>query len=126
MSRIKGKDTKPELLVRTIVCELGFRRRYRLNVKKLPGCPDLTFPSLKKVVFVHGCFWHLHACPKARIPKTRRGFWRKKLERNQVRDAKNIAELRRGGWRVLVVWECEIGKKHVVRSLRRFLQSASV
>ena len=108
MSRVRSKDTKPEMRVRRLVHGLGYR--YRLHVKGLPGRPDLVFRSRRKVVFVHGCFWHRHeGCPQNRIPKSpeRRAFWRDKLDGNARRDRLNQAALRETGWRVLVVWECE-------------------
>jgi len=108
MSRIRSTDTKPELRVRRLVHGLGYR--YRLHAKDLPGRPDLVFRARRKVIFVHGCFWHRHeGCPRNRIPKSpeRRAFWRDKLDANALRDRKNEAALRDMGWRVLVVWECE-------------------
>ena len=106
MSRIRSKDTEPELVVRRISHALGYR--YRLHRRDLPGCPDLVFPGRQKIVFVHGCFWHRHNCRKGRsIPSTRREFWKAKLEGNKVRDARNRRVLRRLGWKVLVAWECQ-------------------
>lgn len=106
MSRIRGKDTKPEMVVRKLVHAAGYR--YRLHRRDLPGCPDLVFPRYRKVILVHGCFWHRHFCRKGRsTPRTRRGFWKKKFEQNRERDRKNRRALRRQGWQVLVVWECE-------------------
>lgn len=106
MSRIRGKDSKPEMVVRRLVHGLGYR--YRLHHRDLPGCPDLVFTSRRKVIFVHGCFWHRHRCRYGRpMPATRRRFWQAKLEGNKARDAKNRRALRRCGWRVLVVWECQ-------------------
>lgn len=106
MSLVRAKDTKPEVRVRGLVHSLGYR--YRLHVRKLPGCPDLVFPSRRKVIFVHGCFWHQHRCKMGnRMPKSRLDFWRPKLEGNKKRDARYRRELRRLGWRILVVWECQ-------------------
>ena len=108
MSRVRSKDTKPELRVRRLVHGLGYR--YRLHGRDLPGSPDLVFRPRRKVVFVHGCFWHRHeGCPRNRIPKSpeRRAFWREKLDGNARRDRENQEALRRMGWRVLVIWECE-------------------
>lgn len=108
MRRIRGKHTKPELAVRGMVSKLRFR--YTVHASNLPGKPDLVFKSRKKVIFVHGCFWHLHpraTCSDSRIPKTRIDYWSKKLKRNVQRDARNIRRLRRLGWRVLVVWDCQ-------------------
>ena len=109
MQRIRCKDTLPELMVRGIVCELGFRSRYRLNNNELPGRPDLVFPRLRKIIFVHGCFWHRHAnCKNSVFPKTRPDFWRAKLEGNVERDRRNQAALKRRGLNTLTVWECEV------------------
>jgi len=109
MSRIRGKDTKPEMIVRRLVHGLGYR--YRLHRGDLPGCPDLVFPSRHKVIFVHGCFWHRHRCRYGKpMPSTRRAFWAAKLERNKTRDRRNRRALRRLGWDVLVVWECQTGR----------------
>ena len=105
MSRVKGKNTKPEMIVRRTAHALGYR--FRLHRKDLPGRPDLVFPRLRKVVFVHGCFWHRHDCPRGTLPKTNSEFWQTKLSRNVERDARSIAALQAAGWNVLVVWECE-------------------
>jgi DNA mismatch endonuclease, patch repair protein len=109
MARIRAKDTLPELLVRSCVHRLGYR--FTLHRRDLPGTPDLVFPSRRCVVFVHGCFWHQHPCASCRIahqPKSNVPFWLSKLSRNVERDARNIAALRTSGWRVLVLWECEL------------------
>ncbi|WP_316852152.1 very short patch repair endonuclease [Ralstonia thomasii] len=107
MSRIRGKDTKPEMAVRRALWAAGLR--YRLHDKRLPGNPDLVFPGRRTVVFVHGCFWHCHdGCSNFRIPKTRTDWWTAKLTRNKARDAKVRAELESAGWRVFVIWECEV------------------
>ncbi len=105
MSRIRGKDTKPEMLVRRLIHSEGYR--YRLHRKSLPGSPDLVFPGPRKVVFVHGCFWHQHGCQISKIPKTRTAYWTEKFERNRTRDEKNRLELEHLGWQMFVVWECE-------------------
>jgi DNA mismatch endonuclease (patch repair protein) len=110
MARVRGKDTKPEMVVRRLVHGLGYR--YRLHRRDLPGTPDLVFPGRHKVVFVHGCFWHRHpdpACKLARWPKSRLEFWKPKLEGNRARDLVNQEKLRDLGWGVLVIWECELG-----------------
>ena len=108
MSRIRGRDTEPELAVRSIAHRLGFR--FRLHRRDLPGSPDVVFPRHRAVVFVHGCFWHRHGgCRYAYEPKSRIRFWTKKFESNVARDAQNEAALRDLGWRVLVIWECETG-----------------
>lgn len=107
MAAIRGKDTGPEMIVRRLLTALGYR--YRLHGRALPGKPDLVFGSRRAVVFVHGCFWHRHACRFGRVvPKTRTGFWRAKLEGNATRDRRTRTRLRREGWRVLVVWECQL------------------
>ena len=106
MQSVGTKDTKPELLLRKLISRLGFR--YRLHVKKLPGTPDITFSSMKKVIFMHGCFWHAHGCEKGRTPKSRLSYWGPKLETNRNRDAKNNEQLRDLGWSVLTVWQCEL------------------
>ncbi|MDI6722450.1 MAG: very short patch repair endonuclease [Candidatus Aenigmarchaeota archaeon] len=105
MSNIRGKDTKPELVVRQMIHAMGFR--YRLHRADLPGKPDLTFPRLKKVIFVHGCFWHMHTCRYGRVkPATNPAFWESKRQSNKTRDAVKRKELQRMGWTVLVIWEC--------------------
>ena len=123
MAAIKGKDTAPEMAVRKLVHSLGYR--FRLHRRDLPGKPDLVFPARKAVIFVHGCFWHQHASSrcKARPPKSRLEYWLPKLERNIKRDKQNQRILKRLGWRVLVVWECEIRNRTALeRRLLRFLR----
>jgi DNA mismatch endonuclease (patch repair protein) len=122
MSRIKGKDTKPEMTVRRLLHRMGYR--YRLHRRDLPGTPDLVFPSRKKVIFVHGCFWHRHDdCHLARLPKSREAFWMAKLEGNRLRDERHRASLRALGWDVLVVWECQLRSQELTRKLVSFLDS---
>ena len=106
MSRIRGKDTKPELLLRHGLHARGLR--YRLHRKDLPGRPDIVFPRYSATILVHGCFWHGHDCPLFKLPTTRREFWATKIERNKARDARDIAGLSAAGWRVLQVWECAL------------------
>lgn len=107
MSRVRGKDTKPERIVRRVAHGLGFR--FRLHRKDLPGSPDLVFPRHQAVIFVHGCFWHRHpGCRQASVPRTRARFWNDKFKQNVARDKRNEMALADLGWRVLVVWECEI------------------
>lgn len=106
MAGIKGKNTKPELVVRRGLHALGFR--YLLHDRRLPGKPDMVLPRWHATVFVHGCFWHGHDCPLFRWPGTRQDFWRQKIGRNQERDAEVEAELDRTGWRVLKIWECSM------------------
>lgn len=106
MSRVRSKDTKPEMRVRRMVHAMGYR--YRLHHGKLPGRPDMVFPERRKIIFVHGCFWHRHEnCRRNRTPKSRREFWDAKLEKNRLRDLETQSKLQALGWDVLVVWECE-------------------
>lgn len=106
MSQIRGKDTKPEHLVRSGLFALGFR--YRLHRRDLPGCPDIVLPKHRAVVFVHGCLWHGHECHLFKWPTANAAFWRDKIMRNRERDAQSVEQLRSSGWRVLTVWECAI------------------
>ncbi len=107
MRAIKSKNTKPELVVRRLAYSLGYR--YRLHRKDLPGRPDLAFASRRKVIFVHGCFWHGHGCKRgARAPKANADYWRQKIARNQERDSQHQRELIAMGWDVLIIWECEL------------------
>jgi len=124
MARVRGKNTRPELIVRKLVFAAGYR--YRLHVRTLPGSPDLVFPGRKKVIFVHGCFWHRHDnCNLARMPKSRVEFWSDKLSGNKARDARNYDALRQAGWRVHVVWECELRDLATLEeALRAFLGAA--
>jgi len=116
MARIKGKDTGIERKLRSALFAKGFR--YRLHVRALPGCPDLVFPGRRKAIFVHGCFWHLHeGCTGYRLPRTRQDFWLPKLEANRERDRRTLSALRRQGWKVAIVWECEL--KNLARVLKR-------
>jgi DNA mismatch endonuclease (patch repair protein) len=125
MARIRSKDTKPELWVRRILHSRGFR--FRLHRKDLPGRPDLVLPKYGAVVFVQGCFWHVHHCQKGRVPGTRGDFWKAKFEGNKKRDARNTRALRAAGWRVFTIWECELAKpatreralERMIRKLRR-------
>jgi DNA mismatch endonuclease, patch repair protein len=121
MARIRGRDTKPELIVRRIVHRCGFR--YRLHGKTLPGKPDLVFPSRHKVIFVHGCFWHRHpSCTLARLPKSRLDFWVPKLAGNRRRDLKNIRLLSKVGWKSQIIWECELpDMRRLEHKIRVFL-----
>jgi DNA mismatch endonuclease (patch repair protein) len=108
MARVRSKDTRPEMRVRKLAFALGYR--YRLHDRKLPGCPDLVFRPRRKVIFVHGCFWHRHGrCALARLPKSRLDFWIPKLEGNKLRDQRNKRALARRGWKVLTIWECQLG-----------------
>ncbi|WP_084355942.1 very short patch repair endonuclease [Novosphingobium lentum] len=109
MSGIRGKNTRPELMLRQALHALGFR--YRLHAPELPGKPDLAFPKHQAIIQVHGCFWHRHGCDKTSIPSSNSEFWQKKFERNIERDREVELQLRELGWRVGVVWECEIGRR---------------
>ena len=123
MSRIRGKDTQPELFVRRLVHRAGYR--YRLHRRDLPGTPDLVFPSRRKVIFVHGCFWHKHpGCPANRTPASNRAYWQPKLLANRRRDRRNERQLRAAGWRVQVIWECETERPWTVaEAVSRFLSA---
>jgi DNA mismatch endonuclease (patch repair protein) len=123
MALVRNKDTTPERAIRKLVSSLGYR--YRLHVGKLPGRPDLVFKSRSKVIFVHGCFWHRHSrCVLARMPKSRLAFWEPKLNGNRARDMKNKRALRRMGWDVLTVWECELpAVQKLEKRIRGFLDA---
>ena len=127
MAAIRGKDTKPELFIRKLLHANGFR--YTLNNSKLAGKPDIVFPKYRAVIFVHGCFWHVHNCPAFKWPSTREEWWKEKLSRNQVRDRKNLKELINQGWRIAIVWECALKGKYrqqpdrLIRQLSDWLKS---
>ena len=123
MSRVRSRDTRPELLVRKLLFGMGYR--FRLHDKTLPGSPDIVFTARRKIIFVHGCFWHRHTnCPLARMPKSRKAFWTTKLEGNRLRDGRVKAALRRAGWSVATVWECQLANIGRLESrLRRFMES---
>lgn len=125
MSRIRGKDTKPEILVRRGLHASGYR--FRLHRRDLPGSPDLVLPRHHTVIFVHGCFWHAHAdCKNFRIPRSRTAFWQEKLMGNKERDARNTRALLEMGWRLLVVWECATRQKNtakLINNITLWLQS---
>jgi DNA mismatch endonuclease (patch repair protein) len=122
MRAIRGKNTKPEMAVRSLVHRLGYR--FRLHRADLPGKPDLAFPGRSKVIFVNGCFWHSHGCKSGLIPKSNREFWIPKLKRNAARDRNNLEALVQLGWKALVVWECELRDTRTLRlKLTRFLGS---
>lgn len=124
MGRIQNKDTKPEMRVRKIVHGMGYR--YRLHKANLPGKPDLVFAGRRKVIFVHGCFWHRHpdpSCSLARLPKSKLDFWVPKLETNRQRDEANVRELEQAGWDVLTIWECQLrNEKELKIRIQVFLQ----
>jgi len=113
MRAIRGRDTQPEIAVRRLVYGLGFR--YRLYQTGLPGKPDLVFPSRKKVIFVHGCFWHCHGCKKGLIPNTNKEFWLPKLRKNTLRDTQNLHDLAELGWSPLIIWQCELKEAALLR-----------
>lgn len=124
MRRVRGRDTRPELNVRRIVRQLGYK--FKTYQRFLPARPDLVFPSLHKVIFVHGCFWHRHyRCPKTSMPKTRVRFWSEKFERNKQRDRIKLQRLRRQGWKALILWECETRFPDMLRDrVRSYLETA--
>ena len=127
MSRIKGKNTTPELMVRRSLWARGYR--YRLHAKHLPGKPDIILQRYNAVIFVHGCFWHRHGCPATTTPATRREFWLGKFDDNVARDRRNVQMLVRMGWRVLVIWECSVRGKsadveNAIDRATEFLNSA--
>jgi DNA mismatch endonuclease, patch repair protein len=125
MSRIRSRDTRPEMVVRSIVHRLGFR--YRLHKKDLPGKPDLVLVRHRKIIDVHGCFFHMHNCPYGKVvPATNAEFWRTKRESNFNRDRRNVKLLKKGGWQVLVVWECQTKHPEILeKTLSNFLMSNS-
>lgn len=122
MAAVRRQSTSPELVVRRLLRQSGFR--YRANVRSLPGSPDLVISKLRKAVFVNGCFWHGHeACRLAKLPKTRRKWWSEKIDANRRRDRRKILELRALGWKVISIWQCELDEEPRVASrLRRFLR----
>jgi DNA mismatch endonuclease (patch repair protein) len=124
MARVRGRNTDPERTVRSVLFSLGYR--FRLHGADVPGRPDIVLRSRRCVILVHGCFWHRHACPNGRrMPKSRVAFWRAKLDGNAARDKRTRARLRRDGWRVLVVWECQLRDlDKLAARLRAFLDPA--
>jgi DNA mismatch endonuclease (patch repair protein) len=123
MARVRSRNSRPELFVRKLAFALGYR--YRLHARDLPGRPDIVFRKRRKVIFIHGCFWHRHgACALARLPKSRLEFWLPKLEGNKRRDEKNKRALWRQGWKVLTIWECQLkSSARLSTRLRRFLDA---
>jgi DNA mismatch endonuclease (patch repair protein) len=119
MAQIKGKGTKPEELVRKYLFSQGFR--YRKNVRNLPGCPDIVLPKYRTVVFVNGCFWHKHDCPRFVWPASNKEYWIPKIEGNVARDQQNQEMLRKLGWRVLIVWECQLKKSQIETTLNQLM-----
>ena len=124
MSRVRAKDTGPEMKVRRLTHRLGFR--FRLHRRDLPGAPDLVFPARRKVIFVHGCFWHGHECPAgANRPASNRTYWTAKLQKNITRDKANLKKLSELGWETLILWECEIRDEEALgRRIARFLSGS--
>lgn len=124
MSGIRGKNTQPEMLVRRLLHAMGYR--YRLHARELPGKPDIVFRRKRIAIFVHGCFWHRHPDPECRLsrmPKSRVHFWQPKLEGNRARDEANVAALEAMGWKVLLVWECQLrDREQLGNMLRRFIE----
>lgn len=121
MSRIKGKDTKPEMLVRKFLFASGFR--YRLHDRKLPGKPDIVMPKYRTVIFIHGCFWHGHEeCKYYIVPKTRTQWWLDKINRNKENDFENMRKLENYGWKVILIWECELKTKNKEATLNALIQ----
>ncbi len=122
MQAVKSRDTAPEIVVRRLLYALGIR--YRLHRRELPGCPDLVFFGKRKIIFIHGCFWHGHECPRgSRTPKTNANYWTAKIDRNRSRDASAVQQLQNTGWSVLVIWECQIRESDLQRRLVGFLQN---
>lgn len=118
MSMIRGKNTKPEIIVRKFLHSKGFR--FRLHKKELPGKPDIVLPKYKTVIFIHGCFWHGHKnCKYFVIPKTRTKWWQSKIEGNKANDKKNNIKLREAGWMIITLWECQLRTKKILRTLSR-------
>lgn len=121
MQSVKTQDTGPEMAIRRWLHARGYR--YRLHRRDLPGSPDIVFPKRRAVIFVHGCFWHGHNCPKGRLPKSRPEYWKPKIEANQDRDRRVRAELRALGWRVRDVWQCQLKQtRSLARRLEKFLR----
>lgn len=120
MSRIRSKDTKPEEKVRKYLFSKGFR--YRKNVRSLPGCPDIVLPKYKTVVFVNGCFWHKHDCPRFVWPSSNEEYWKPKILKNVERDIRNQALLEEQGWQVLIVWECQLKRKLFQETMNHLIE----
>jgi DNA mismatch endonuclease, patch repair protein len=114
MSRVKSRDTTPERTLRRMIHAEGYR--YRLHQKTLPGKPDIVFAGRKRVIFVHGCFWHGHECGKGRLPKSNAAFWRAKVKANRARDSRHVKALEGLGWGVLTIWQCELKNLETVRN----------
>lgn len=119
MSHIRSKDTKPEVAVRKYLFSKGFR--YRKNVRDLPGCPDIVLPKYRTVIFVNGCFWHKHDCPRFVWPSSNQEYWRAKIERNVERDEENYRLLKNNGWSVILIWECQLKKKNIDATMEQLV-----
>lgn len=121
MARVKATDSIPELTVRRLLHGLGYR--YRLHRNNLPGRPDIVLSKHKSVIFVHGCFWHHHkGCKKSKLPETNENFWKKKILDNVARDKRTVRELRKTGWKVLVLWECQVRSSELQKKIKHFLE----
>lgn len=120
MSRIRSTNTKPEEIVRKYLFSHGFR--YRKNDKRYPGKPDIVLPKYRTIIFVNGCFWHMHGCSRSRLPRSNQEYWKPKIERNIQRDAENQQKLEADGWKVIVVWECELKKRIAEERLSRLCE----
>ena len=120
MSRIRSTNTKPEEIVRMYVFSHGFR--YRMNDKRYPGKPDIVLPKYRSIIFVYGCFWHMHGCSRSRLPRSNQEYWKPKIERNIERDVESKEKLEADGWKVIVVWECELRKRIAEERLSRLCE----
>jgi len=126
MSQVKGKNTKPEMLVRKFLCANGYRRRYRLHVKKLTGKPDIVLRKNKTVIFIHGCFWHGHTnCKYYVVPKTNTDWWLNKINGNITNDDKAVKALKKDGWKIITIWECDLKPARVEKTLTALLKKLS-
>lgn len=127
MRKVRAKNTSPELTLRRLLCELGFRG-YRIHYAELPGKPDVAFTRRKKAIFVHGCFWHGHDCRAGRnIPLTNQDYWNEKLTRNKERDQKHLEDIQELGWEILIIWECELkNREETAQRLKSFLCVSSI
>lgn len=123
MSLVRTKNTKPEMMVRSFIHRLGYR--YSLHKKELPGKPDIVMTKYRKIIFVNGCFWHGHkGCPRGFLPSSNKGFWKKKIASNALRDSRNLRKLRKDGWKVLTIWECQLNSPEMFkRRICKFLEN---
>ena len=128
MRKVKNKNTTPELIIRKLLCEMGYSH-YRLQSRHLPCRPDIIYPGMKKAIFVNGCFWHGHGCRRGHLPETNHNYWDEKIHRNMVRDQENQANLEALGWTVLTIWQCEIkisNKNRLVDKLKHFMEQQTM